>query len=186
MDIGTWKATWGLNDLYRQIRDLGLEENLAELDAFGFTVIPPDKVGGGDLPERLLARILEVAEDRSGVRPDTETGATHEGAAATGQHLFYLLYEGREFEEALMNPVVESLITYLLGDSALLSSCTSIVKGPGQVPLNLHSDLAMVPAPFPSYAQVANATWVLTEYTEANGALCFVPGSHRFCRNPAP
>jgi hypothetical protein len=39
MEIGEWRATRDLNDLYREIRDLGLETNLAELEAFGFTVI---------------------------------------------------------------------------------------------------------------------------------------------------
>jgi ectoine hydroxylase-related dioxygenase (phytanoyl-CoA dioxygenase family) len=41
-----------------------------------------------------------------------------------------------------------------------------------------------VPAPFPQYAQVANATFLLSDYTKENGALCFTPGSHRLCRAP--
>jgi hypothetical protein len=39
MEIGDWRATRDLNDLYREIRGLGLEANVAELEAFGFTVI---------------------------------------------------------------------------------------------------------------------------------------------------
>ena len=39
VQIGDWSATKDLNDIYGQIRDLGLETNLAELEAFGFTVI---------------------------------------------------------------------------------------------------------------------------------------------------
>ncbi len=40
----------------------------------------------------------------------------------------------------------------------------------------------MVPAPYPAYAQVANATWLLTGYDRDAGALSFWPGSHKFCR----
>ena len=39
MKIGDWSATRSLSGLYREIRELGLETNLAELEAFGFTII---------------------------------------------------------------------------------------------------------------------------------------------------
>ena len=39
MQIGDWRATRDLNPLYQEIRDFGLETGIAELDAFGFTVI---------------------------------------------------------------------------------------------------------------------------------------------------
>ena len=39
MEILDWPATRELNGIYREIRELGLETNLAELEAFGFTVI---------------------------------------------------------------------------------------------------------------------------------------------------
>ena len=43
MEIGDWQATKAVNGCYRAIRELGLESNIAELDTFGFTVIPPEK-----------------------------------------------------------------------------------------------------------------------------------------------
>ena len=49
MEIGDWRATSDRNDLYRGIRERGLETNVAELEAFGFTVvenaISPDLTG---------------------------------------------------------------------------------------------------------------------------------------------
>ena len=39
MEIGDWKSTADLNEIYLRIRDLGLETNVAELEAFGFTTI---------------------------------------------------------------------------------------------------------------------------------------------------
>ena len=44
----------------------------------------------------------------------------------------------------------------------------------------------LAPSPYPPYAQVANATWVLTDYDRDNGSTCFVDGSHLLCRPPSP
>jgi hypothetical protein len=41
-------------------------------------------------------------------------------------------------------------------------------------------------APFPSIPQVCNITYALSDYTRENGALCFVPGSHKHLCHPAP
>ncbi len=55
MEIGDWNATRGLNEIYRSIRAMGLEANLAELDAFGFTVI--ESAASKELVERLKTAI---------------------------------------------------------------------------------------------------------------------------------
>ena len=47
----------------------------------------------------------------------------------------------------------------------------------------LHTDQTFHPAPLPL---VCNATYLLTDYTQENGALCFIPGSHRLQRHPLP
>ena len=44
----------------------------------------------------------------------------------------------------------------------------------------------MHPPPFPLFAQYANVTWLLSDYSKEGGALCFVPGSHLLCRQPGP
>jgi ectoine hydroxylase-related dioxygenase (phytanoyl-CoA dioxygenase family) len=86
----------------------------------------------------------------------------------------------------MMHAVPSALISYLLGDSCVLSSMVAMVKGPGTRALPLHVDNGPgVPEPLPPYAQVANATWILSDYTVENGPLCFVPGSHHLCRHPA-
>ena len=75
MDIGDWSATPDLNDIYRDIRALGLETNLAELEAFGFTVIEdalsPEQV------EHFRGRILEISEARLGRKLDLEGETEH-------------------------------------------------------------------------------------------------------------
>jgi ectoine hydroxylase-related dioxygenase (phytanoyl-CoA dioxygenase family) len=42
------------------------------------------------------------------------------------------------------------------------------------------------PEPFPTIAPFCNLTWLLSDYTRDGGALAFVPGSHRLCRQPQP
>jgi ectoine hydroxylase-related dioxygenase (phytanoyl-CoA dioxygenase family) len=97
----------------------------------------------------------------------------------------YLLYDDEVFEEILMAPKPLALITWLLGESCLLSSIGCHFKGPGGTPLALHSDNGNgMPAPFPAYSQVANVNYALTPYSREAGALAMVPGSHKLARQP--
>lgn len=180
MEIGDWHASRDLNDLYRELRSMDLEPRVAELEAFGFTVLP--EVLPPQLVDRLRAAILADTEDRTGVAPDVDTGATHPGINLAP----YLLGTDPVFEEALLWPETLALVTYLLGQSCLLSSITSHLKGPGGE-LPLHADVSGngVPPPYPHLAMVANCNFALTDYTREGGAFAVVPGSHRWCRPPS-
>ena len=70
MQIGDWSATPDLNDIYREIRALGLETNLAELEAFGFTVV--EGALSPDLTRRLKDTVIGIAEARVGRTLDLE------------------------------------------------------------------------------------------------------------------
>ncbi|HEX9889886.1 MAG TPA: phytanoyl-CoA dioxygenase family protein [Nitriliruptorales bacterium] len=183
MNIDQLETGSGHAAAYRTLRDLGLASHVAEIDAFGFTVIPPELAAPDGLADRLLERLLEISAQRNGgIVPDVETGSTHgELLNAGGQHMFFLLQEGRVFEEALMNPVALAFSDYLVGQDAIFSSMTSMVKGPGKLPLRMHSDQPIHPI---DRALVCNASYLLTDYSRENGALCFVPGSHRAQRQP--
>jgi ectoine hydroxylase-related dioxygenase (phytanoyl-CoA dioxygenase family) len=183
MRIGNWKNANPTAEHYGTLRELGLEPNVAELDAFGFTVVPPEKAGTPHLASQLLARLQVLSAERNGgVQPDLETGATHLNFRGPGgQSLFYLMAEGREFEAALMNPVVQAFARYMLGDALILSSASSTFKGPGKLPFFMHSDQPIHPIP---RSLVCNVTYLLTDYSRENGALCFVPGSHLNMRQP--
>lgn len=165
------------------IRDLDLESHLVALETQGFTtlrgVLPVETV------ERAKAAILERVARTTGrhIAPDTATAADQEGMI----YLPYLLYEDAVFEDILLAEKPLALVTYLLGESCLLSSMGCHFKGPGGAPLPLHSDNGNgMPGPFPPYSQVANVNYALTPYSREAGALAMVPGSHRLARQPRP
>ncbi|HEX7037930.1 MAG TPA: phytanoyl-CoA dioxygenase family protein [Pseudomonadales bacterium] len=173
--------------LCAEIRRLGLESHIAELETLGYTVVPPEKAAPEGFAERLKEAVLEVVVRRGRIRPDLLEGLEYRDPPVPfGEHFAFLLFENPVFQEAVCNPVVDCLVTYLLGRSAVLSNCLAFLKGPGEADLALHCDHVYVPAPFPPQAQVCNATWALTGYDRDNGAVCFVPGSHTLGRHPEP
>ena len=185
-----------LDRVWTEIRDLGLESYVADLDAHGYTVIPPDIACPDGLSDRLLAAVVSVAEQRNGEPPDLATGATHanhKGRFAAlarkgedspiGDLMQSLLFEDEVFEEALMNPVLLAMATYLCGYSVVLSSMGCFMKGPNVSSFALHTDTPL-PSPLPPHALVCNLTYVLTEFNRDNGSTAFVPGSHKWCSGP--
>ncbi|HLK24597.1 MAG TPA: phytanoyl-CoA dioxygenase family protein [Caulobacteraceae bacterium] len=179
MHIGDWSAAPDLVDIYREVRAAGLEPNLAELEAFGFTVIEnalsPDQVTA------LRERIVEISEARKSVSLDVENETRHQEL----EFIPYLLFKDPMFKAPVVNPKVLPLVDYLLGKHAILSSLGCHLKGPGGPGLLLHSDTGNgAPDPFTPYAQVCNCNYALTDYTEERGALAMVPGSHRNARQP--
>ena len=185
-----------IDKIYREIIDLELDRNVIELDTNGLTVVPPEKVAEPGFTEKALEIVLRIAEKRSGQKPDLEKGLSHANIEATAgqcgeQWMWRVLFDDLFFEEILMNRIALALITYLLGYSAKLSNSSALIKGPIDLdgppkPLGLHSDNRGLPAPFPMFAQFANATWALTDYTLNNGCIGYLPGSHLLCRHPAP
>src|SRR6185436_4243875 len=49
---------------------------------------------------------------------------------------------------------------------------------------HLHNDSTGMPPPLPAFSNVCNVSWVLTDYTVANGTFYMVPGSNKYCRHP--
>ncbi len=179
MKLENWETTPELNEIYADVRANNLEQCVAELDAFGFTVIPPDRVAPPEFHARLRDAILAVHERRTGA-----TGVPGERPLSTH---WSLLGEDTVFEEAVMNPTVFAMARYLCGKSVLLSDAIGLVKRADPMPTHmLHIDQAATPPPLPQYLQLVNITWALTDYTRDNGAVAIVPGSHRFGRMPLP
>ncbi len=166
-----------------EIHELGLERNLAELDALGYTTVR-DAIDA-DQVARAKAAIVRVMERKSGMSVDVDSETAEAWNGVSLAH--YLLFEDEVFESTVMAPKPLALISYLLGRSCVLSSMTCHFKGRGSDPLPLHSDNGNgIPAPFSMVSQVANANYALTPYSREAGALAMVPGSHRLCRMPRP
>jgi ectoine hydroxylase-related dioxygenase (phytanoyl-CoA dioxygenase family) len=169
-------------DTFAAIRDLGLEVHAAELDEYGYTVISPEKAGTVDLATEVRERIIELAARQFGV------AACEVGPEITDTHRSFfqhqMLREGECFERALMNPASLALITHLLGESCVLSSMGAFMKAPSNKLLDLHTDNVAIPSPFPPYSQVANSTFILSDYSAEQGSITFVPRSHKLARHP--
>ena len=101
-----------------------------------------------------------------------------------GDRMHSIFYEDPVFAEALMNPPMLAMVTYLLGYSAVLSNMGCWMKGPCKSNFPLHTDCGGMPSPLPQQAYAAQCTYLLTDFNRENGATCLVPGSHRWNRNP--
>ena len=66
MKIEDWECAGSLPLLYRELQELGLETNIAELDAFGFTIVPPEKIGPAGYQLELKQALEQVVADRFG------------------------------------------------------------------------------------------------------------------------
>jgi hypothetical protein len=191
-----------------EIRELGLEPYVMELEVEGLTVVPPEVHGVSmDRIDELQQRILAEARNMTGVDFDLDKGPLSElefppasqglaalsGAEDDHQPTQFLIQQlghvDRMFRDLAVNPVALALIRYMIGkETARFSSFNSFVKWQGDFGygpmLGLHCDQGGVPLPWGRTALTANTNWMLTDYTKEGGALAYVPGSHRNVSHP--
>lgn len=161
------------------IHRLGLATHLEQLNRDGYAIIKGAL--DPDTTARARAAILRTVEKRGGraIDPMHASAASFRGLEYVG----YLLFEDPVFEEILLNPRPLALMTYLLGESCVLSSMGSHFRGPGGQPLLFHGDAT--PEGLMSHiATVANCNYALTPYSRETGALVIVPRSHLKKRQP--
>ena len=183
MEIGDRRTTAELNKTYRQARELGIETNIAELEAFGFTIVAPEKVAPAAFAARVLQVMLRIAnEEDSGVVKLSRERA--QAKPASGRQIFHLLAKDPIFCEMIINTVALTLASYLMGASCRLYSTVAFIKEGPATPTSMRSGSTGMPPPLPYFGNVCNVSWILTDYTKDNGTFFLVPGSHRYCRHP--
>ena len=97
--------------------------------------------------------------------------------------IYNLLRYGSPFTAVPAAEPVRSIAEQVLGEDLLLSSLSAITLAPGQEAQALHSDSQLISLRRPHPCLMLNAFWVLSDFTEVNGATRLVPGSHK---NPKP
>jgi ectoine hydroxylase-related dioxygenase (phytanoyl-CoA dioxygenase family) len=183
MALAEYNVYPDMDDLMVEIKKYDLFEHIVELEAYGMTIVPPEKMQSKDgFVKRLRSAIIRVCEERNGI----EIGDSKMAKSAlnkTGHNSWDLLEEDEVFVEAAINPVNLALVRWLLGQSAVFSGQTWIIKGEGAPGLGLHSDSHGIPPGGGSIAHMCNASWVCTDYeSSADGPTVFVPGSHNYGR----
>ena len=182
MQIEDWKSVGAAAPLLRELRQLGLESNIVELEVLGFTVVPPQKVG----PPTFHQEVREALE-RTMLRRYGPDGLAPERWANVNDIQRFMLWEDRIFEQLTYNPAGLGLAQYLLGTDCVLSLCAAWVKGAGDIRTGIHGDY-LDPALTAQPEQVNNCNmhFMLTDYTKDDGAISFVPGSHKWRRQVTP
>jgi hypothetical protein len=185
--------------LVEDIYKYGLERHIVELDAYGFTLVPPETLRSREgFVDDLRDAILHVSERRNNVQYGDYRTATE--AVDFNSNNWWLLEEDDVFVESTLNPVVLTLARWMCGRSAVLTGTASIIKPPKPADventgdyddvfkhshLPLHNDNHAFPPPLPEMCHWVNTSWVLTDYaTPEDGPTVLVPGSHRFGRVP--
>ena len=189
-----------------EVQELGLEDFVLQLEVDGLCVVPPEKTGVQ--PETIKAirdQLLIEAEQIVGCGfqldegPDTPlTMSADENVIArfsgdSGEPTQFLVQQlcarDRLFRDLAVNPVGLALIRHMIGNTATrFSSHNAFIKWQGEFGygrnLGLHCDQMAVPRPWGRNALTANTNWCLTDYTQEDGAMAYVPGSHRRMEPP--
>ena len=116
MDISQYGTSPHVDPLMQELEDYGLFKHVAELEAYGMTVVPPEKMGvDEDFVERLRNGILRTCDKRNGIEiGDYRTAIP--AKESTGNS-WLLLQEDEVFVEAATNPRMLALVRWLCGQS---------------------------------------------------------------------
>jgi ectoine hydroxylase-related dioxygenase (phytanoyl-CoA dioxygenase family) len=142
----------------------------ADLDEHGYCLL--EGVLSPDRAAAIRQRLVDLAQQ------EIEDGTDYVYEDGANQRIWTLLNKGDEFVEMAFDPTVWALMEHLLGPEFLLSNIDANIAGPGGKPMFLHADQSFVPPPWPPFPLVANAMWMLDEFTPENGATRIVAGSH--------
>jgi hypothetical protein len=150
-------------------------EACRQLDDLGYVLLPNVMEPG--LQSRLrdgVEQLFAAEGEAAGAEFKTEPGA---------RRLANLVNKGCVFREIIAHAAILPLVEHVLQGSVKLSSLNARSVDPhSDRPQPLHCDMGA--APDKRGPWVCNTVWMLDDFTECNGALRLVPGSHRWNRLP--
>ena len=150
-------------------------EACRQLDDGGYVLLP-DVMDAG-----LLGRLREAVEQL--FLSEGEAAGSEFKREPGARRLANLVNKGPVFREIVVHPVILPLVEHVLDGSVKLSSLNARSVQPcWDKPQPLHCDMGAVPDQ--RGAWVCNTVWMLDDFTERNGALRAIPGSHRWNRLP--
>ncbi len=178
----------------------------ANLEQFGYCLI--DRALNDDRLETVQDRLFEqaaVEREQHGMKNPANTGPAN-------QWVGMLLNKGEVFFDLIEHELFCALADHLLGPDWLVSCVDSQIQHPGAGVMPLHTDQWWMPQPVgpgcrnpqassvqrgegacldpsPAGHSIApavaiNAMWMITGFTEENGATRIVPGSHLTGQQP--
>jgi ectoine hydroxylase-related dioxygenase (phytanoyl-CoA dioxygenase family) len=146
-------------------------QNLKHLDEQGYCIVR-DVLSKSEV-EAVRGRLVEQAAGERARGVSTHDG----GESRPNQRVWMLPNKGKIFRDLMLHPVIDPLMSHLLGPDYLLSSFTANIAHPGGEPMVLHTDQGYAgfwtPVPI-----VANIAWMLDDFTDDNGGTRIIPGSH--------
>lgn len=148
-----------------------------ELETSGYVVLP------GFMPRGLLADLQTRVEELYAIEGE-QSGSEFRTEPNT-RRLANLVAKGEVFERIVAMPEILAYVGAVLGPDFKLSSLNARSADPhSDSHQPLHADMGLI-ADEHGYA-VCNTVWMLDPFTEENGALRGVPGSHRWRKLPPP
>jgi ectoine hydroxylase-related dioxygenase (phytanoyl-CoA dioxygenase family) len=160
-----------------------MKQGLRNIAAFGLTVVP--NVLSGDLLKRAREALYRAADSDRARSREQKFGLDY-AHDDTNRRVWNVLSRDPVFEDLAFHETAVAYVKALLGWPALLGNISANITGPGGGEMLLHADQIFIPEPWPAEPQGMNVAWCLDDFTEANGATRFVPGSHRLNRAPGP
>ena len=154
--------------------DLLSDKERAFLDENGY--LPIQGLLSNDQVQALKARFDELVEQEG------EDGGKEVHQEAGTHRLANLANKGAVFEICFTHPRVLTAMRHVLGPNFRLSSLNGRAALPGQGLQKLHADWGKGVEPGDYY--VCNSIWLLSDFTEENGATRVVPGSHNSRQHP--
>lgn len=160
-----------------------LDQGLRNIRDYGLTIVPG--VLQGDVLKRARDALYRAAESDRARGREQKFGLDY-AHDETNQRVWNVLSRDPVFEDMAFHPTAVAYVKAVLGWPALLGNISANITGPGGGEMVLHADQIFVPEPWAAEPQGMNIAWCLDDFTEANGATLFAPGSHKLNRAPTP